>query len=121
MIVVKQKLLQFFAAVTRKLSISLSKEIQNKNKDLLEIANKKVKLMPEWYKCGKCRKLIEIRTMKFEHDKKYGRSTKCPYCKNKIYMQTIPKDLKHNENGSLDKEKPFPESGLEILNKKAGK
>ncbi|TET97710.1 MAG: hypothetical protein E3J23_08510 [Candidatus Stahlbacteria bacterium] len=106
MIIIKKKLVQIFAAITRRLSISLSKEVQRKNKDLIETElNNNPKLKTQWYKCGKCRNLIEIVNMKFEYDKKFGRVTKCPFCKNKIYIQRIPKDLKYNKAGNLVKEK----------------
>jgi len=109
MIFIKKKLVQMFAAITRRLSVSLSKEIQKDNKDLLEMAAKKdnPKMNTEWYKCGKCKNLIEIRTMVFGHDKKFGRSTKCPFCKTKIYKQGIPKGLKYNEDGNLVRENPI--------------
>lgn len=107
MITAKKWLIKFFSSIVRFISKSLIKEVQEKHGEELaeEYQKKETKLKTDWYKCGKCKKLIEIKIMKFKFSKISGWLTKCPYCKNEIYkVSNTPKDLeyKKSEGKALD-------------------
>ncbi len=109
--------------------IFFTKRLKHFNKKLAEDALKKYnvkakpkespKLVKDWYKCGKCKKLIEIANLVFEYDKTHGRKTKCPHCKAKLYTFQNSGTFTYDEGGTLIKRKPVPAEVTIKLPKKA--
>lgn len=95
------RILKFFTA-------QLGKDVKRKyNVEPAEQKKEEPKLMKDWYRCGKCHKLIDVREMVFEYDKTYGRKTKCPHCKQKIVHFKNAGNLEYDpKTKKLVKKKP---------------
>ena len=91
MITILTFIIKILSGLLRLFSSGLNKMATKKYKMDKPIAD--VKMKKNFYKCGKCSTLIDLRTAKWEYCTT-GRKTKCPKCNMPIVRQIHPEGYK---------------------------
>ena len=109
MIALKKHLIEIITKILKAVSASLSKEVNKKyrtDKIKQQQKAKSPKMKDKFYRCGKCRIIIEISKLKWEWCKT-GRYSRCPACGVKIIKQSHPDGYDRNSNKPYIKPNPF--------------